>query len=101
MKFNFNNLASNVVQCIMVGTEPWFRGHDVAKNLAFARPSKAIIDHVPDKFEKPLEFLMATSVGPISGPTDLNDHTNQKKAMFINAAGLYRLILRSSAISVW
>ncbi|MFM7986681.1 MAG: Bro-N domain-containing protein [Candidatus Fonsibacter sp.] len=61
------------------------------------RPSKAIIDHVPDKYNKPLEFLMATSVGPISGPTDLNDHTNQKKAMFINEAGLYRLTLRSKS----
>ncbi|MFM7988709.1 MAG: Bro-N domain-containing protein, partial [Candidatus Fonsibacter sp.] len=38
---------------------------------------------------------MATSVGPISGPTDLNEQTNQKKAMFINEASLYRLTLRS------
>ena len=48
-----------------------------------------------------MEFLMATSVGPEIGPTDLIDHTNQKKAMFINEAGLYRLILRSLVIGVW
>ncbi|MFM7979740.1 MAG: hypothetical protein ACKPKO_10530 [Candidatus Fonsibacter sp.] len=82
MKFNFNNLASNEVQCKMIGTEPWFRGTDVAKNLAFACPSKAIIDRVPEKFKKPLEFLMAAAVCPISGLTDLNDHTNKKSYVY-------------------
>ena len=44
----FSNVQTNMAQCMIVNGEPWFRGNAVAKNLAYARPVKAIVDHDPD-----------------------------------------------------
>ena len=41
---NFNDKA---VQCYIINGKPWLKRKDVASILGYARPSKAIIDHVP------------------------------------------------------
>ena len=46
-KFKFNNVASNLAQCIKLNGKHWFRGSDVAKIEEYARPKHAILDHVP------------------------------------------------------
>ena len=54
--FKFRNVPSNMVQCLSFNGEPWFRGIDVGSILEYARPRKAVMDHVPVKFTKTLQI---------------------------------------------
>ena len=81
------------VQYVCVDGNPWFRGNDVAEILGYTRPRKAVQDHVPDEYRNTLENLMLASGSPVSGLPDHND----KIAVFISEAGLYKLVLKSKA----
>ena len=85
--------SSFKVQYVCVDGNPWFRGNDVAKVLGYSRPRDAIKDHVPDKYKNTLENLMIASG---SAKTPLPDH-NDKIAVFISEAGMYKLVLKSKA----
>ncbi|MFM7981339.1 MAG: Bro-N domain-containing protein, partial [Candidatus Fonsibacter sp.] len=66
---------------------------DVGSILEYARPRKAVMDHVPVKFKKPYKSLL-DSIGRPEIGRQTQDY-NELNAMFINEAGLYRLIMRS------
>ena len=82
------------VQYVCVKGNPWFRGNDVAEILGYSRPRNAVKDHVPDKYKNTLENLMLAS-GSIK--TMLPDHNN-KIAVFISEAGMYKLVLKSNKL---
>ena len=48
VKYACEALAGVVVNCIMDGDVPWFKGVDVATALKYARTDKAIRDHVSE-----------------------------------------------------
>ena len=81
------------VQYVCVKGNPWFRGNDVAEILGYSRPRNAVKDHVPDKYKNTLENLMLASG---STKTMLPDH-NDKIAVFISEAGMYKLVFKSKA----
>ena len=86
--FKFN---TKDITCYVVNGGPYFRGNDVSSILGYARLGKAIIDHVPDRFKQSYESLISSVGYPKTGHLDYNDKTT----MYINEAGLYKLIFRS------
>lgn len=68
------------VRVIMINGEPWFVGKDVALNLAYSNPQKAIRDHVDDEDKKVNESF---TLGQGSSP------------LLINESGMYALIFGS------
>lgn len=76
--FNFEN---HEVRSLLINSEPWFVGKDVADVLGYAKPLNAITQHV-DKDDS-LKQGLTDSLG------------RQQKTIFINESGLYSLILSS------
>ena len=56
----FNNKKVNY---IIIQGHPWFKGNDIASILGYTRPRKAIMDHVPDKYNNTLQDLIADARG--------------------------------------
>lgn len=75
--FNFEN---HEVRSLLINSEPWFVGKDVAEVLGYANASKALKDHVED--EDKLNNDSLSSLG-------------QRGGWLINESGLYSLILSS------
>lgn len=71
---------------------PWFRGNDVAEVLGYARPKRAIEDHV-DEDEK-LPFSKLIEMAPSQGHL-VTTNKIILKTMYINESGLYSLIMKS------
>ena len=69
--------------------EVWFRGKDIAKALGYEKMCNAILKHVEDEDKSSLEDI---KMGPQIGAPIKNE---QGSAIFINASGLYSLILGS------
>ena len=69
------------LRVIMVDSEPWFVGKDVAEKLGYAKPRNAISNHVDDEDK---------GVAPIQG-----DLGGTQEMTIINESGLYSLILSS------
>jgi prophage antirepressor-like protein len=66
----------------------WFKGRDVAQVLEYADAKQAIRKGVPEKYKK----KMCELVGCLGdAPTKTQSHT-----IFINEAGLYKLVFRSN-----
>ena len=65
---------------VMVDSEPWFVGKDIAEKLGYSNASKALIDHVDE--EDKLNNVSLSSLG-------------QRGGWIINESGLYSLILKS------
>lgn len=76
--FNFEN---HEVRSLLINSEPWFVGKDVAEVLGYAKPLNAIAQHV-DKDDS-LKQGLTDSLG------------RQQKNILINESGLYSLILSS------
>lgn len=75
--FNFEN---HEVRSLLINSEPWFVGKDVAEVLGYTNPSKALSDHVEEEDKLNNETL--SSLG-------------QRGGWLINESGLYSLILSS------
>lgn len=75
--FNFEN---HEVRSLLINSEPWFIGKDVAEVLGYANASKALKDHVED--EDKLNNDSLSSLG-------------QRGGWLINESGLYSLVLSS------
>lgn len=75
--FNFEN---HEVRSLLINSEPWFVGKDVASVLGYADTNKAIAMHVDN--EDKLNDKTALSLG-------------QRGGWLINESGLYSLILSS------
>lgn len=69
------------LRIIMINSEVWFVGKDVAEKLGYSRPTKAILDHVDDEDKD--EIPIQDSIG------------RMQKTPVINESGLYSLILKS------
>jgi anti-repressor protein len=80
------------ISCMMVDGEPWFKGIDVAKALEYKNHSNTVNTKVPLKFRSSLQFLVSRSRLPKSGRPD----ANELKTSWINEAGLYKLVLKST-----
>ena len=77
--FNFEN---NEVRSLLINSEPWFVGKDVAEILGYKKPENAIANHV-DEDDKTTTLIQGTG-------------SNYKsKTMIINESGLYSLVLSS------
>ena len=90
-------------QVRIVGTndEPWFCGKDVCAVLEYNQPRQALQTNVDDDCKKSLS-LLSSEAANLAGSTQLgqNNLTNEYhegKAVYINEAGLYSLILSSRA----
>ena len=68
------------IRVVMIESEPWFVGKDVAVALDYSNPRDALLKHVPDKFKRGSQ---------IATPWGVQNMT------LINEAGMYRLVLRS------
>ena len=77
----FNNPSFGEIRTIVMNSEPWFVGKDVAEILGYAKARNAISAHVDpeDKKDAPIQ-------GPLGGPQEMT---------IINESGLYSLILSS------
>lgn len=76
----FENPEFGTIRTLMIDSEPWFVGKDVADRLGYANPQKAVRDHV-DSDDKGVNEMFTPS---------------GKQAMtIINESGLYSLILSS------
>ena len=51
------------IECVMVNSDPWFRGRDVAASLGYKDRDQAIRDHVDDD-DKLRYCLLYTSPSP-------------------------------------
>ena len=87
IKYACEELSNAEISCLMVKGEPWFRGIDVATILGYAKPRKAVYDHVP------LKHVLKASGVPETGTLD----PNELKTSWICEAGLYKLVLKSKA----
>lgn len=77
--FNFEN---HEVRSLLINSEPWFVGRDVAEVLGYKKPENAIANHVDDD-DKTTTLIQGIG-------------SNYKsKTMIINESGLYSLVLSS------
>lgn len=77
--FNFEN---HEVRSLLINSEPWFVGRDVAEVLGYKKPENAITNHVDDD-DKTTTLIQGIG-------------SNYKsKTMIINESGLYSLVLSS------
>lgn len=77
--FNFEN---HEVRSLLINSEPWFVGRDVAEVLGYKKPENAITNHVDDD-DKTTTLIQGIG-------------SNYKsKTMIINESGLYCLVLSS------
>lgn len=76
----FENPTFGQVRTVIIESEPWFVGKDVAVALGYSNPQKAIRDHV-DNDDK--------------GVNEMCTPGGKQKVPIINESGLYSLILSS------
>ena len=72
------------LRIVMVDSEPWFVGKDVAEVLGYSNASKAVINHVDE--EDKIKEMIAHSQ---------NGNVVKTQTTLINESGLYSLILSS------
>ena len=75
------------ISCMMVGSEPWFKGLDVVRALEYKQPRNTLSNQVPPKFKSSFEQLLIRS------------DANELKASWISEAGLYKLVLKAKVKS--
>lgn len=76
------NFESHEVRSLLINSEPWFVGRDVAEILGYKKPENAIANHVDDD-DKTTTLIQGIG-------------SNYKsKTMIINESGLYCLVLSS------
>ena len=85
----YNNIILNCdIECILVGSDVWFRGKDIAIALGYENTRAAILNNVEDEDKYKLEEIVGVSQNdPLT--------SNEKNTIYINESGLYSLILKS------
>ena len=66
------------LRIVMVDSEPWFVGKDVAEKLGYSNPQKAVRNHVDDEDK---------------GVNEMDTPGGKQNIIIINESGLYSLIL--------
>lgn len=85
-KLQIFNFEDTQVRTILLDETPWFVGKDVATILGYARPQKAVQDHVEkdDKREDIVNLSQASQNG-----------TRPQLTLLVNESGVYDLIFNS------
>ena len=83
----FQNTSRKVHQISLDGT-PWFKGKDVAVLLGYANTTKAIISHVEDDDKRQLCEVCSSAQA-------VGADRNEMKTIYINEAGVRRLVVKS------
>jgi prophage antirepressor-like protein len=91
VKYACDELDGVEISCLLVEGDPWFCGVEVARVLQYANPSSTIYK-MDLKYKSTLQFLLSR-VG-LSSRDRLE--ANDLKASWINEAGLYKLVLKST-----
>lgn len=81
---SFENSAFGSIRVLVIDSEPWFIGKDVAETMGYSNPSKAVMVHVDDEDK---QFLML--------PVSDSQNGNLVKTVAINSFGIYSLMLSS------
>lgn len=89
----FENPEFGNVRTITINDEPWFAGSDVAECLGYARPRDAARKLIKDTHKKHLSFKELSELQ--NGASNFGT-INSQGMVFIDEAGLYRLIMRST-----
>lgn len=86
------NFEESDIRTVVIENEAWFVGKDVAKTLGYARPQKAMQDHVDedDKKDEIVQFSQTSQDGTTEKPQNLT---------LINESGVYSLIFGSKLSS--
>ena len=85
--FTFQNSSFKVHQVSLDGA-PWFKGNDVTIVLGYSRPRSAIKDHVDNDDKRQLCEVCSSAQAAGAHPNDL-------KSIYINEAGVRRLVIKS------
>ena len=81
---------------VLVDGKPYFKAREIAEYLEYTNSTKAIRDHVKDKYKIKLDDLLKHNGGRNESFLPLNKlDENEKKTIYITEAGVYSLILRS------
>ena len=72
------------LRVVMINSEPWFVGKEIAEVLGYSNASKAVINHVDD--EDKIKKMMVHTV---------NGNVVKTQTTLINESGLCSLVLRS------
>ena len=102
----FSNPDFGDIRAIEIDGKPLFVGRDIATALGYTNPTKALQDHVPDKFKciinaKTFQQMASQKESNESEPSfngaifDENAMGGVQRLTFITEAGLYKLIFRS------
>lgn len=78
----FKNQEFGSVRTLVINSEPWFVGRDIAEVLGYKKPENAIANHVDDD-DKTTTLIQGI------------DSNYKSKTMIINESGLYCLVLSS------
>ena len=83
----YNTILNCDIECILVGSDVWFRGKDIAIALGYKDTDQAIRQHIEDEDKYKMEEISTLN---FTGLTFNEQHT-----IYINESGLYSLILKS------
>ena len=83
----FKNPEFGQVRTVVIDDEPWFVGKDVATDLGYENPQKALRDHVDSEDKKMGERNVTPSIKDSLG--------RDQYPVFVNESGLYGLVLSS------
>jgi prophage antirepressor-like protein len=80
------------IDIILINTDPWFKGKNVAAILGYDNTTKSIRDNIDIDDRATLESCIC---GVGTGDTYRRFNKNELKTIYINESGLYSLILNS------
>jgi prophage antirepressor-like protein len=90
-KYSCEQLDGVKLSCLVVKGEPWFCGVEVAKALGYEKPRQTVWK-MDLKYKNTFQLLLSM-LGVSSGETQT---THDSNSSWINEAGLYKLILKST-----
>lgn len=90
----FENKQFESIRTMMMDNEPWFAGNDVAHDLGYIRPRKAVMDHVEDEDKMLITPQSLTSQNrTLDNPDAI---VPNRGLVMINKVGLFSLISASN-----
>jgi len=101
-----NNYNNKQIKTVVVNSELWFCGRDIATILEYSNKEKAVRMHVKDKNKSSYRNLICQGTlssavcPPTAGGRELQGvqrltYSNDMKTIYINEKGLYSLIMKS------
>ena len=88
---NVFKFADKQLRVAGTSNEPWFNGKDVSDILGYVNSRQTLSDHIRDKHKASLSIIIDKS----GSHETIQLNKNNLKAIYINEAGLYCLIMKS------